>query len=519
MLGGYQIPVVRTAIGTVADLIKSVVVTWPLESMGYYEYRRRATMKERTIMEVMMECEKIGSTAAMVVGAYGMRAPERIWPSWARCLPLPVLRAVASQSPLEVNASGWWKAFRELPRGALDSSIPLKCLRNQLHRGNLANACSLLHWEDPVTEAIKTDDIPLLIELQVAGEIFIRDESSLCNAISNGRFKSARFLINNDAAKWLLTVDQKSELLKALAEEDRIAASCIVVNAYNVRQLYNTALENIEEFRAKLTTTEVFKDDIRILLDNMKTFGNVFNDALETIMELRTRHFQQRIEGVLAVLLIYRTTKKMSPSKLGEPDLFSADIDRWRSRVEESKLGLFDEVVRLAWEKESHGQDWPELDFEKEFESIDATLRELLNQGLEKTITGLDDVAATQVGLPVQTCGPRLPTPMLSIQTSECGSSREPIWKAAIVLMAGVACAAVLLCTLSMNDPSRVVLQLMLSSTHRELLPWLCRVAEYLELYQSKRTHPDTVPRSFGTNFERLNPRSVRHDFAEAGIR
>ena len=102
----------------------------------------------------------------------------------------------------------------------------------------------------------------------------------------------------------------------------------------------------------------------------------------------------------------------MSPPELGEDDLFFTDIDRWRSRVEESKLGLFDNVIQLAWEKESPSEDCPELDFEMEYERIDATLRELLEQSFQTTVIELDNAAATQV----QTCDPRSHAPIQSIQ-------------------------------------------------------------------------------------------------------
>lgn len=443
------------------------VATWEIEGEGksHFEYRRRAKTEDGLWHDFIGR-----EDVCPPKNPFFSDLPEIRWyryPRWAsgvlQHLPVEICEAIDLKSQAMVDASGWVSVFRAIPRHVLDSCIPLKCLYRQLRSHNLKNAFNLLHQDDPVFGAICIEDVPLLKELRDAGEIFIRDELSLITAISTKSFKSACFLLENDVAKWLLTPDQKTELLKALKEHDHPTARCIVVHAYEVRKLYNTALETHEEFRQKLTAAEESRDDIKLLLVNMNPLP--FKDALETVQELRTQ-FQQQIEGVLAVLLVYMTKRKMDPPTLGEDDLFFTDIDRWRSRVEESKLGLFDDVVRLAWGKKGYREDCPKVDFEEEYKRMDSDLRELLRNGFEDTVLEPDDVTAPQNEDLVQTRDPESEPSIQSIQQSDSGPSREILRKAAIILMAGVTCAAVLLCTLGMNDLSRAALQLTLCSTY-----------------------------------------------------
>lgn len=261
-----------------------------------------------------------------------------------------------------------------------------------LRRGDFETARLLISADFPMRQAVMGGDLDLVQRL-ICYEVDPNDgpcfmERPFQTAIMNGNLEIARYLIwrcnitdlgNLRAPLCLALRKGVLEEVQAILNGPRTltshdingpSARMMQVLRENLRTEHNSFLEASRDTKASV--------GFQNLGDQLQDYRTLWKMGISAMRRLRKDRAPSDFRQVISLLLVASAMRKTcSVEEFGDYDAFLLDLRRWRRlAVEESRRGVFDELVFCLWDQEMHPIEEDVDDFGKDINFLRAFTRE-----------------------------------------------------------------------------------------------------------------------------------------------
>jgi hypothetical protein len=261
-----------------------------------------------------------------------------------------------------------------------------------LRQEDFETARLLISADFPMREAVMDGDLDLVQQL-ICYEVDPNDgpcfmERPFQTAIMNGNLEMARYLIwrcnitdlgNLRAPLCLALRKGVLEEVQAILNGPRTltshdingpSARMMQVLRENLRTEHNSFLEASRDTKASV--------GFQNLGDQLQDYRTLWKMGISAMRRLRKDRAPSDFRQVISLLLVASAMRKTcSVEEFGDYDAFLLDLRRWRRlAVEESRRGVFDELVFCLWDQEMHPIEEDVDDFGKDINFLRAFTRE-----------------------------------------------------------------------------------------------------------------------------------------------